>query len=70
MGKTELSDWFEAAAYSSARSLRLGSDLKNMPEAHWLRVVDSVETRVRMTEERIPVGWREMLATKVGRDVR
>ena len=70
MGNRELSDWFVRAAYSAARNLRLGSDLKNMPEGYWRRVVDAVDTRARGSEERIPIDWQDQLAAKVGRDVR
>ncbi|MGU3541010.1 hypothetical protein [Methylobacterium sp. A54F] len=67
MVSDELSDWFVKAAHSAAKNLKLGSDLKNMPEGYWRRVVDAVDTRARMSEERIPIGWQEMLARKVGR---
>jgi hypothetical protein len=69
MGEIELSDWFVQAAHRVARNHRLGSDLKNMPQGHWRKVIDAVDTLARGSEERIPVGWQDMLAAKLGRDV-
>ena len=70
MGETELSDWFVDAVYTAARNLRMGHDLKNMPEGYWREVVDVVDTRARGSDMRMPIGWRDMLAARVGRDVR
>ena len=70
MREAELSDWFVAAAYSAARSLRVGTDLKNLPEGYWREVINAVETRARVSDVQTPIGWRDMLAAKVGRDIR
>lgn len=69
MGDTGLSDWFVQAAHRVANRNRLGSDFKNMPEGHWRKVVDAVDTLAHGSEERIPIGWEDMLAAKFGRDV-
>ena len=67
MGAEELPEWFVTAAWEAARNLRLKGDLATMPVGYWRRVIDAVDTRARTSEMRIPIGWRDMLAAKVGR---
>ena len=69
MAETDLSDWFVQAAHRVARNNRFGPDLRTMPEGHWRKLIDIVDTLARGSEERIPVGWPEMLARKVGRKI-
>lgn len=67
MDAEQLPDWFVIAARDAARNLRLKGDLATMPVGYWRRIVDAVDTRARSSEQRIPIGWRDMLAAKVGR---
>ena len=69
MAEQGLPDWFVDAAYTAARNMHMGHDLRNLPEGYWREVIDIVDTRARGSDMQMPIGWREMLARKVGRDI-
>ncbi|WP_039904361.1 hypothetical protein [Methylobacterium sp. GXF4] len=71
--KPELSSVAEAfaplrhAASAAARNLGLGAEAQQISPEHWQRVLSAVEVRMGMRGVDLPEGWREDLATHMGR---
>lgn len=68
MVREELSLEWSDAAVQAARNLGLDASPAEVSDEHWQRVLANVEARMRMRGIEAPVGWREDLAARFGRD--
>lgn len=70
MVREELSLEWSDVAIQAARNLGLDASPADVSDEHWQRVLASVEARMRMRGIEAPVGWRDDLAVRFGRDER